>query len=563
MKSDYDIIKKAYGENFAKLCRSLFPQILEKEGMLPDLIMSLFAPSRFLYDDVMASGKEAFQNFVMGKFYETHTNLIDKSKTEQVPTPEELFDKAGYVLTKCETDEDVKSFMHYYQPYESLCTFHDPDRIKTNTIFWAVKKNVDEIRRENFKSPLRQDEYGTSVISLQFTKGETSLLSIKNRYNHTVPNPDNTFSNDLENIFPGLTRSFEEHYGIHQVENAGKFEMSNYVLANDGRRYRYNYEIDNVYYCPNNIIIRNGKVEYYDSHRYDIVDYFIIDKQEKTLVQAPNMTIQDSFADAHKDIEKIEVEKVKGSDGEKRITIQMKDSTKAVVTINKYNRIISYSNDSITTCGDNFLNGNTTIKEIIMSSLISSGSNCFSKHQNLTYIELPSLTTCGHDCFNNYDKLSSLSLPNLSSCGSGCFFAYNKLSSLDLPNLSSCGDSCFYVFNKLTSIDLPKLASCGQYCFNYDIPNLPDIYFWSSSITTSLNLPNLSSCGDECFCEFKRLSTLNLPSLKSFGEGCFRFDSYYYNKLSKVDFYNLSPDMIKQLPQEMQQLITSNQEQSY
>ena len=111
MKNDYDIIKKAYGENFAKLCRTLFPQILEKEGVLPDLMMSLFAPSRFLYDDVMASGKETFQNFVMGKFYEAHARQLDsESETEQVPTPEELFDKAGYVLTKSKTDEDVKPF---------------------------------------------------------------------------------------------------------------------------------------------------------------------------------------------------------------------------------------------------------------------------------------------------------------------------------------------------------------------------------------------------------------------------------------------------------------------
>ncbi|MBP3630313.1 MAG: leucine-rich repeat protein, partial [Clostridia bacterium] len=490
-------------------------------------------------------------------------HLLDsESETQQIPTPEELFDKAGYVLTKCETDEDVKSFMHYYQPAERLCTFHDPDRINTNTIFWAVKKNVDEIRREDFKNPMRQDEYGTSVISLQFTKGETSLLSIKNRYNHTVLNPDNTFSNDLENIYPGLTKSFEEHYGIHQVENAGRFEIPNYVLANDGRRYRYNNEIDNVYYCPNNIIIRNGEVEYYDSRRYDIVDYFIIDKQEKTLIQAPNMKIQDSFADAHKDIEKIEIEKIKDTDGEKRITITMKGNAKAVVTINKYNRIISYINNSLTTCGDNFLNGNATIREIVMTSLISSGNNCFSKHPNLTSIKLPNLTTCGYSCFNNYTKLPSLSLPKLSSCGSDCFFAYIEVSSLDLPNLSSCGNACFYAFNKLTSIDLSKLATCGDYCFNYDIRNIPDINYWSSYVTTSLNLPNLSSCGDACFCKFKRLSTLNLPSLKSFGNRCFDFGSFYYRELSKIDFSSLSLDEIKQLPQEMQKLIKSNQEQS-
>ena len=431
MKNDYDIIKKAYGEKFAKLCRTLFPQILEKEGVLPDLMMSLFAPSRFLYDDVMASGKETFQNFVMGIFYETHAHQLDsESETEQVPTPEELFDKAGYVLTKCETDEDVKSFMHYYQPAERLCTFHDPYRIKTNTIFWAVKKNVDEIRREDFKNPMRQDEYGTSVISLQFTKGVTSLLSIKNRYNHTVPNPDNTFSNDLENIYPGLTKSFEQHYGIHQVENAGEFEMPNYVLANDGRRYRYNYEIDNVYYCPNNIIIRKGNVEYYDSRRYDIVDYFIIDKQEKTFVQAPNMESQDSFADAHKDIEKIEIEKIKDTDGEKRITILMKDNTKAVVTIDKYNRIIAYSNESLTQCGDGFLFNNESLTELHLPALTRCGSYFLCYNESLTELHLPALTRCGFRFLYNNKSLTELNAPNLPQN------EYDRLHSIVTKNLN-------------------------------------------------------------------------------------------------------------------------------
>lgn len=83
-------------------------------------------------------------------------------------------------------------------------------------VFFAIKTNVDSIQRKHFLNPERQDEYGTSVISIQFTKDESCTLSIKNRYNHRVINCDATFSNNLDNIIPGLTRSFEKYYGLKQ-----------------------------------------------------------------------------------------------------------------------------------------------------------------------------------------------------------------------------------------------------------------------------------------------------------------------------------------------------------
>ena len=42
MNSDLNRIKKKYGENFAHLCRELFPTILETEGLLPDIIENKF-----------------------------------------------------------------------------------------------------------------------------------------------------------------------------------------------------------------------------------------------------------------------------------------------------------------------------------------------------------------------------------------------------------------------------------------------------------------------------------------------------------------------------------------
>ena len=49
MNKDYNTLKKYYGENFAKLCRNLFPTLLEKEGLLSNIILSKFYPNHHLY----------------------------------------------------------------------------------------------------------------------------------------------------------------------------------------------------------------------------------------------------------------------------------------------------------------------------------------------------------------------------------------------------------------------------------------------------------------------------------------------------------------------------------
>lgn len=252
MNTDLEIIKKKYGEKMMHLCRSLFPTILENPGVLSKLMLDNFDPSRFLYDDIIENNMEdEFKNYIYSlENEEENVEQVDKA-------PEELLDEAGYILYECKTEEEIQSFKKYYSKNEELCTFNG-GRLNKCHVFFAVKKNVEEIKRENFTNPKREDEYGTSVISIQFSRGSVNTLSIKNRYNHRVFNPDATFSNNLENIIPGLTESFEKHYNlsVNQNQNNG-FEIPGYVKANDGKYYKYNYEINNIYYCPNNIVIDN------------------------------------------------------------------------------------------------------------------------------------------------------------------------------------------------------------------------------------------------------------------------------------------------------------------
>ena len=267
MNSDLKIIKKKYGENFSKLCRKLFPSILEEDGTLTTIITSLFKENHFLYDDLIEYNMvNSFQKLIMNEYGKKINNVIDTDKN-----PYELFKEKGYTLKECQTNEEILSYKKYYAKEEELCTFKS-DRLRTNRVFFAVKDNALDIKRKS--DPQREDEYGTSVLSLQFTL-ETNYLSIKNRYNHTVNNPDATYQNNLENIAKGLTYSFEKYLGIKQSNINIDFEMPNYVRTVDGKYYRYNVECNNIYYCPDNIVIHNFKeVSFPKKNIFYLMDLF-------------------------------------------------------------------------------------------------------------------------------------------------------------------------------------------------------------------------------------------------------------------------------------------------
>ena len=356
MIDDLKIIKKKYGENMSHLCRKLFSTILEQDGVLSKLMLDNFNTSHDLYDDIVFNDLiSEFKTFIYNKFYKIRRDIKDETKT-----PKELLNIAGYDLVECTKESEIQYFKKYYAKGEELCTF-DGNRLNKCRVFFAIKKNVDEIKRENFKNPDRQDEYGTSVISIQFTKDKTNTLSIKNRYNHRVNNPDATFSNNLDNIIEGLTYSFEKYYGIKQAYINNDFEIPNYVIANNGKYYKYNHEINNIYYCPNNIVIDNFEVKKYEKEKYIILDYFILDLVNKKIMLY-DKTDEDSFVETITNIEKIEIINI---DKGKIIKIKTKDDNDIEIELDKLNRITKYTNNKITKINDWFLYKNKTLIELI------------------------------------------------------------------------------------------------------------------------------------------------------------------------------------------------------
>lgn len=564
---DFKILKKHYGERFAKLCRSLFPTILEEKGVLSNLIMSKFAPSRFLYEDLVDNyATDRFQKFIYGE------NLKSSHDFKEINfTPEQLFEKAGYILYKCETNEDIHKFEKYYAKGESICTFTDPDRIKKNTIFFAVKKDVDKFKRDSFKNPNINDDYSTSVICIQFTKGRQSAIKIISRYNHALKdsNPDATFGTDLDEIYYGLVDSFHKYYNITPISGKHPFQLPNYVIAKDGKYYRYNYEIDNVYYCPNNIIIDNSEPKYYDSRRYDLIDYFIIDKQEKNISDY-NTFVNDSFIDLFKDnwgvsqISKIEISK---QNDEKTFRFVLTNDKIITVVVDKYNQIVELHSLDTTLLLKGFLRYNKSLRKLNTPNVSHIENYALYNNQSIRILNLPNVEIIKDRVMNNNHNIEEILCPNLQYLGNESFRDIRKVKSLSFPKLENIGQESFKYSENLEEFIAPKLKNLKQHCLQHaiklksiDVRNIetmearalqyvgnltefiaPKLKIMDSfclsecKILEAVDLSNLEEMGSYCFNSADSLKILNLPKITTIDGSCFE----YTNKLKRVYAPNL------------------------
>jgi len=458
MNPDLKKIKKLYGEKMMHLCRTLFPTILEESGKLVELLTDSFNPNPTLYDDIVDNGVEyTFQSYITN-LNKKDEEIVDEEVEETTKSVRELLSEAGYDFFECNTEEEIQSFRKYYKEEEELCTFSN-NRLNNCHVFWAVKKNVDEIKREDFKNPKRQDQYGTSVISIQFAKNSNNTLSIKNRYNHTVNNPDATFSNNLDNIIPGLANAFEKEFGFNINKNgSSNFELPNYVQV-DKKFYKYNYEIDNIYYCPNNIIIDNFEAKKYDKEKYIIMDYFTLDLVNKKMTineNSPSIK-EDSFIDEFNDIDKVDV--VNTEDGNKEVRITTKTNHEIVIGLDKCNRIISYHNPRVTKIKDDFLRYNETLKSISLQSLEEVGNNFIYRNECIEEVSFPKLKKAGNNFLIYNELLKSISLLSLEEVGDNFILFNENIEEIEVPKLKKIGKS-FMWFNKvIKEIYVPDLCA--------------------------------------------------------------------------------------------------------
>ncbi|MGN1379555.1 MAG: leucine-rich repeat protein [Bacilli bacterium] len=515
MKYDLKIIKNIFGENMSILCRELFPTILDNPGMLSNIILSHFYPNHFLFNDILANNllndfKDYIYSFILNK---------DEININEKRTPFEILKEKGYTLYECHTENDIQKFKKYFDEREELCFFRD-NRLEKCYVFFAIKDNALELNRNDFINPRRQDEYGISVISIQFTKDYSHTLSIKNRYNHSVTNPDSTFSNNLDNIASGLTSAFYNTYGLKQNNVSNSFEIPDYVLANDGKYYKYNYEINNVYYCLDNIIIDNFEVKKFPKEKYIIADYFIIDLVNKKIRLYDN-NIKDSFLNDVVSIQKIETKNI---DNNKKIYIKTLNNKMITIVLNNKNQISEYDNEYIEIIDNYFLCFNNTLKRINLPNVHTIMDYFLYYNNYLENINIKNVKYIGHYFLYNNIYLTSLNISNVQSIGNYFMYYNEKIINLDaynvqtignsfllsnnaikyllLPNVLSIGNSFLYTNNSLISIDMPKIIIIN------------DGFLYKNNVLININAENLQVVGDYFLTNNTTLKNINLPNIK-------------------------------------------------
>ncbi len=540
LNKDLKYIKKKYGEKMMHYCRECFPTILNVPGKLVEILNTHFyCVKDSLYNDIKENHKESeFNDFVYSNAgLKNEYDIRDVSKT-----PKELLDDAGYDLFECKTVEEVNSFKKYFILGEQLCTFLDPaSRLENKYVFFAVKKNILDIKREDFLIPDRQDEYGTSVISIQFTRDKNNHLSIKNRYNEVVNNPDSTFDNNLDNIIPGLTMSFYKAYGIREIyDENSEFQMEHYISIG-GEYYKYNYKLNDIYYCTNNIIALNGKVIKYDPEKYIIMDYFIIDLVNKKVDVFDNK-LRDSFSEVIGKIKNIEI--VRG-EKDKKVYITNEEDNIFELTLSFDNKLIGIKNNMIDKLPNRFLISGEYLKNMEFSNVREIGNDVLYANTDLEYFNLSKAEVIGNYFLANNIKLTNIDLnktiiigddflkrniivesinfDSLQRVGNSFMFSNKGLSSIVLPNLSYTGKCFFKLNDKVLFASFPSLQETGDFFMNdaknlrmFEADNLRitgDMFLMANKELDYISLPNLIKTGKLFLAANQIIMSVNLPNL--------------------------------------------------
>lgn len=519
---DLKIIKKLYGESMMHLCREYFPTILDEEGRLSKIMQDHFAPTKALHENLVAQHKvEDFRDYIN---YLYERDLNPQEREEKLKSPAELLSSAGYILyPECKTEDEIQSFKKYYASGEEICTFKG-NRLRTCRVWFAVKKDVDEIKREDFTSPVREDRYGTSVISIQFSK-DGGYLSIKNRYNHSVPNPDCTFQNNLDNIIAGLDSSFRRVFYLPQkkVFNTWQGGLLNFVLGPDGKYYHYNVRIDNYYFCEDNIVIDGEHITQFDKNNSVLMDNFLLNKQNKTIeVLSELYGFEDSCFDDFGQI--VKIQENKKENGEKEFILTNATNQNVILTINKYNQVVGFVNENITETKTDFLRYNKYIKNVDLPNVTKIANEFLSRTVMLEQINIPNVETIGNYCMRYCQNLDRLYMPKVREIGD-CFLSHDEnLKLLGAPNLEKVGANFLSSNKKLEEVYFPKLRE------------IKSQFLSENNLIKKLNLPNVETIGSEFMANNAVLESINLPKIKKINDSFLEANT----SLKNIDFPTLT-----------------------
>ncbi len=490
-KSAFEQIKKQNGERFAKAIRNYDNGIFD----IPKIV-----------DVVKYAGHDAEP--ILHCLESLKDIRIEESAHPKDPFV--LLNRAGYRAYYVHNLREQNAIAKYFEEDELLCTFYDPYRFQKYHIINAVKKDVAKINRQDFiGKEKRDDRYGTSVISIQIlTTG--GFISIKNRYNHTVSNPDNTFDSNPDNIIKGLSASLKKYLNVDFSSQQLNLPP-NFAYIN-GQLLRYNYEINNIYFGEN-FYAQDGQIYPMESHEI-MMDSCILNVRDRTLYDPSNSACRfkiDEVTENTGSFMSVMAHELKG----KKIQIQRNKETNyrevwaddtCLIKIQD-GRIVELCLPTTTEIGNNFLWCNECLSELNIPNLKKVGVDFLESNKNLTSLDAPSLEVVGFNFLKNNKNLTRLDAPNLAVV-EGDFLRNNEcLTEITVPNLEFSGGSFLENNKSLKRLDAPSLQITGGG------------FLWSNECLTEINIPNLEFSGCAFLESNKSLKRLDAPSLQKVGDG--------------------------------------------
>ncbi len=454
----YKKLKKQNGENFAQTLRNFHSGLLD----IPDLDLI-----------VRHAGRQAepLIPYLMG--------LMSYNDDIPAATPENpftLLDRAGYNAFHADTLQKQNSIKRYFAPGELLCTFNDHARYRDYHIVHAIRKDVDDIKRAAFTGrEERQDEYGTSVISIQIYK-EGGFISIKNRYNHTVDGSDNTFNSNPDNIIHGLSAALKDHFNVDFSALASVLPEGFVLMGN--RIIKYHTEENNVYYGDQAWALNGSRIHAVNRAAGDaLFDRLLFDNKTKTLKTIDPLS-DDSFA-------------------------------KNFNNCYGGNRALCVQNGNLTLNGDILIGAEgSQIKTLSLPALTTMGNDCLRDAPALTQFHAPALTTMGNLCLCKVPALMQFHAPALTTMGDQCLYFADTLTQFHAPALTAMGTDCLHDTDALTQFHAPALTTMGNDCLN------------NANTLTQFHAPALTSMGYQCFYFAPALTQFHTPALTSMGNHC-------------------------------------------
>lgn len=545
-KSMYEIIKRQNGEAFVRAIRSYDARIFDIPN-LPEIVK--FAGNK----------SEPILLFLR--------SMIDEEKNEKVVetlNPFQLLKKAGYNAFLANSLKKQNSIEKYFAKGEHLCTFEDPHRFENYYIVHCIKKGAEELKRCDFSGKeQREDEYATSVISIQILK-KGGFISIKNRYNHKVSNPDNTFNSNPDHIIAGLSQALKNYFKVDF--HVQKSSVPDGYTYQNNWLYKYYLECNNIYFGENSYL-KDGKIHHVNRDYQFLVSSFLFDLKEKKVTDLIGENSYVDVINAEMKGKKLQRKKEEKGfslylDGEKFLTV-VPDFYKGNVInyITLFNTTVlpdSYLRRSNGLRTDSFL---SEVRTFNAPNLKIIGNNCF-HYSNMVYLNAPLVEEMYTACFFDCRNLKELILPNLKKMGPSCFINLGvekiylpqlevltaeslqyvpNVKVLVFPNLKRICKEALCANSKLERLVIPHVEKIEKWaiCANSSLKRLylPQVRVISASIYHNKNLklvyaPKVTEIGNFSFCQNHRRFVLEAPQLRTVGEGA--LDAVFHLYAPKV-----------------------------